>query len=335
MSARLATLSLALLVGIAFAAATSLVVSAAWPWARRRLAVAHPAARAAVAWVAAAAPVLLPALLVALCFLPGLLGAVGLVHDHCTHHPDHPHLCLIHATAPLTPARAALLVSAALLAALAVLPDALRLVRQLRWLARLPRATSTSRPHLEEAGDVEIIDCETPFAFAAGLWHPRVHIAVGLLRALPERLLAAVLAHERAHARRRDSLLQLTARVLSRAHLPGVRRSLLAELALASEQACDAEAGGCIGDRLAVAEAILAVERLLGGAAGAVPPGITAFGGSAVTERVHGLLADEVRPARQTLWRVAVSMSLLVPLVMVNGLHHAAEYLLAIVTRWV
>jgi Zn-dependent protease with chaperone function len=328
MSARLATLALALIVGVAFAAPTSLAVAAVWPWARRRLARAHPAARARAAWLAAVAPAALPALLVALCFLPGLLGAAGLVHDHCTHHPDHPHLCLIHATAALTPVRIALLAAAGLLAVGAVLPDVRRLGRERRWLAALPRRVAAP------GSDFEIVECETPLSFAAGLWRPRVHIAAGVVRALPERQLAAVLAHERAHARRRDPLLRLTARVLSRAHLPAVRRALLADLALNSEQACDAEAGCHVGDRLAVAEAILAVERLLAGAADPAPVGLSGFGGSSVAERVHGLLAPDVRRPPHRSWLLAAGPALLAALLLMNGLHNATEDLLAFATRW-
>lgn len=341
MSGPLATLSLALTVGAVFALATSLAVAALWPWASRRLASVHPGVRALVAWLAAVAPAAIPVLLLALCFLPGVLGAVGLASDHCVHHPDHAHLCLFHATAALTPARAGLLALAALLAVVAVAPDLRRMFVERRWLAGLPRRTAASCTEAKEAkvlryeGEaLEIVECSTPFSFAAGLWRPRVHVAAGLVAALPERQLAAVIAHERAHAHRRDSLRRLTARVLSRVHLPAVRRALLAELALATEQACDAEAGRQIGDRVTVAETILAVERLLAGAPDRLPPGLAAFGGSFVADRVKGLLADETPRPPRAVCLLAGVFALLIALAVADGLHHETEHLLALATRW-
>ncbi|MGI9096991.1 MAG: M56 family metallopeptidase [Solirubrobacteraceae bacterium] len=77
-----------------------------------------------------------------------------------------------------------------------------------------------------------------PQAFCAGLLRPRVYLSTGAVRALSAAQLAAVVAHEAHHARLRDPLRVLIARVLSDAlfFLPAVRRlaerySALAELA--------------------------------------------------------------------------------------------------------
>jgi Zn-dependent protease with chaperone function len=325
-SALLGTLALALVAALVFACATSLGVAALWPLGRRRLGRTHPALRARGAWLAAVAPAALPALLVGLCFAPGLLGALGLGADHCPRHLDHPHLCLRHASVPLTGAGAALLGAGAALGAAALGSELRRVARARRWLARTPRRAA------EGGSDVEVLDSELPWSFTAGLWRPRVHLASGLLAALPQPLLAAVLEHERAHARRRDPLLRITARALSWAHLPRLRRALLAELALASEQACDAEAGRRTGDRLAVAEAILAVERLLAGAP--APAGVSAFGGSSVPERVHALLAAEPPVARRAQARWGTALALGAALALADPLHHATEHLLSLVARW-
>ena len=75
--------------------------------------------------------------------------------------------------------------------------------------------------------------------------------------------LRAVLEHERAHLRRQDPLWRLVAALLASAHVSAVRRTLLDDLELASEHACDEEAGARIGSRVLVAQALLAVERLL------------------------------------------------------------------------
>jgi len=324
-SARLASLELGLIAAIGFAAVTSVCLALAWPWLRARLAGVHPALRARLVWLAAIAPGALPALLVALCFVPGLLAAAGLGHDHCTHHPGHAHLCLKHASIPLTRAGMGLLALAAALLAAAIVPEVVSLVRTRRWLARLPRRA------MRHADDVEVVESETPFAFAAGLLRPRTHVAARLLESLPAPQLAAVVEHERAHARRRDPLARLAARVLSRAHLPWVRRALLSELAVATEEACDAEAGRRVGDRLAVAEAILAVERLF--AAVPAPAGLTGFGGNSVAERVRALLAVEPQAPPRQGYRIAAALACALGVAGIDPLHHLTEHLLALAAR--
>jgi Zn-dependent protease with chaperone function len=325
-SARLASLALGLLAGILFAGFTSLIVAWVWPRARVRLGCVHPELRARIVWLAAAAPSALPALVVALCFVPGLLAAAGLGVDHCARHPDHLHLCLTHASAHLTRAGIGLLAMSALLVAGVAIPELLRLARTRRWLTRLPRRAQRPAP------DVEVFESAAPFAFAAGLRRPRVFLAASLAEGLPGQQLAAVIEHERAHARRRDPLARLAARVLSFAHLPGVRRALLHELAIASEQACDAEAGRCIGDRLAVAEAILAIERILAVSTPA-RTGIAGFEGNSVAERVRALLSAEPPAPGKRVYRIAAGLALGVGLAVADPLHHATEHLLALVTH--
>ena len=202
----------------------------------------------------------------------------------------------------------------------------MRLARTRRWLARLPRRAQRPAP------DVEVFESAAPFAFAAGLRRPRVFLAASLVEGLPGSQLAAVIEHERAHARRRDPLARLAARVLSFAHLPGLRRTLLRELAIASEQACDAEAGRRVGDRLAVAEAILAVERILSSSAPA-RAGIAGFEGHSVAERVRALLAAEPPALRRRALRIAAALALAAGLALADPLHHATEHFLALVTH--
>ena len=201
-------------------------------------------------------------------------------------------------------------------------------MRTRRWLARLPRQAS------QLGRDVEIVGSQTPFAFAAGLLRPRIHVAARLLEALPAPQLAAVIEHERAHARRRDPLLRLAARVLSRAHLPRVRRALLGELAMASEQACDAEAGRRVGDRLAVAEAILAVERLLAAAVPA-PRGSRA----SMATRCPSACARCSRPSRPRRRAAPSCLRSRSPassgVACIDPLHHLTEHLLALASRLV
>jgi Zn-dependent protease with chaperone function len=77
---------------------------------------------------------------------------------------------------------------------------ALRLSHALR---RLPRAAR--QMELEPHG-VECITSVAPTAFCAGSLRPRVYVTDSLVELLNPPELAAVIAHERAHARRRDPL---------------------------------------------------------------------------------------------------------------------------------
>jgi Zn-dependent protease with chaperone function len=328
LSAWLGIAALGVLAAFAFTLGTSLAMAALWPWARRRLRRTHPALRARLTWLACVAPGVLPALLVALCFSASLPEALGISHDHCVRHHEHPHLCLIHRSAPLTPVRTGVLLAAAGIVAAAVAPELTRLARTRRWLASLGLAARQHTP------DVDVVDSDLPFSFAAGLWHPRIRVADALVRELPRPQLAALIEHERAHARRRDPLQRLVATVLSRAHLPRVRAGLLEEWVLAAELACDAEAGDRVKDRLVVAEAILAVERAFGRVGdGSTPDALPAFRGGAVAERVRELLASE-RPA-PSRWagRLAVALVLALAPLLTNPLHHATEHLLSLVAR--
>ena len=309
---------LAALAALAFAAATSLASAALLPALRRALARRHPAAAARGWLLAAVAPSALPPLALALCLLPGLLGP-----DHCRLHTEHAHLCLRHPAAAQGFAAAALLALAAGGSALALLAGALRLAHAQRTVRGLARRTGARL-----APDVSVLASDAPLSLTLGALRPRIVVSEGLLAALEPRAVEAVLAHERAHARRRDALRGLLARALSWPHLPAVRRALLAELALATERACDEAAAARSGDRLLVAETILAVEKGAGGRAhaGALA---AAFGASAVPPRIESLLAEPAPlPRASRSWLFAgASAATLLPLA--EPLHHATEHLLS------
>jgi beta-lactamase regulating signal transducer with metallopeptidase domain len=174
---------------------------------------------------------------------------------------------------------------------------------------------------------VRCIESERNFSLTGGLWRREIYVSSAMANALPPRLLEAVIAHERAHARRRDGLRMLAARVLSWPQLPRVRRSILAELDLATELACDEQAGSRLSDRLVVAEAILAAERLLASTSWRAPGPLLAFGGSSVPARVQSLLAAP--PTQGTLpGRWMVGLLLLASWLLADPLHHATEHLL-------
>jgi beta-lactamase regulating signal transducer with metallopeptidase domain len=154
-------------------------------------------------------------------------------------------------------------------------------------------------------------------------------VSEGLVAALPSAGLACVLAHEREHARRRDALRALLARACSWPHPPRIRRALLDALRLASERACDEAAASRLGDRLLVAETILAVERL---ARRHEPPAegvlACAFGESDVAPRVEGLLAEPAPPPRRGVAWAAAAVVAALGLAAAGPLHHATEHLL-------
>ena len=77
---------------------------------------------------------------------------------------------------------------------------------ELRTAAKRARAA-----RVELRGDGE------PYALCIGMLHPRIVVSTGLLRDLGPEELAAVLAHEELHRRRRAPLRQIVARVTARA----------------------------------------------------------------------------------------------------------------------
>jgi len=87
-------------------------------------------------------------------------------------------------------------------------------------------------------------------------------IASCLQKRLSEDQMRAVLAHERAHASRHDAFRYFIAEIASSTHLPWIRVSLLDDLRLATEQACDEVAVQAGADRVGMAETLLKVERL-------------------------------------------------------------------------
>ncbi|MDJ0867776.1 MAG: M56 family metallopeptidase [Myxococcota bacterium] len=325
MSAALATLALAAVAALGFALLTSLATSAAWPVLRRRSARWSAASRARLALALAVAPGLLPLLLVALCFAPAALGLLGLHADHCAHHPAHPHLCFVHATTLLTAPLGLLLAGLAALLGVAAWRLGRRVARTRRALAGLRAGSSR-----ELERHVRCVESERPFAFTAGLGRGEIFVSTALAEALSARQLEVVVEHERAHARRRDGARLALARAASWAHRPALRREILARLELAVEQACDAEAAHRCGDRLGVAETVLAVERLL---AAAPPPGVRAslaFGGSSVAARVRALLEEpQAEPAARRAWWLAAVL-LPAACLLADPLHHATEHALGL-----
>jgi hypothetical protein len=124
----------------------------------------------------------------------------------------------------------------------------------------------------------------------------------------------------------------VAAALLSAGHLPATRRLLLADLALACEQAADDEAAAAVGDRLRVAEAIVTVERVLGSSQSGLAAAMGMDGASTVA-RVEGLLREPQASGpillRGLLWGLAAVAAVL----LASDLHHLTETLLEALAR--
>ncbi len=319
MSGALGLINFVLLTAGLFTLLTALVIALVYPRLRNRLAKLPPHKRARLLYWLCIAPLGLGLLHTALCFLPGALGTVWSTLDHCVYHTGHDHLCLIH-----LPGTAGTLVGwcvGLIVLSCFLLPFSRLLVGMWRTRRRLRfQVWNARRDHALQA---LVIDSDIPFA--ATMWRPsHILVSSSMVKELSPENLQAVLEHERAHARRRDPLVRMSAMLLACAHLPGIRRSLLDDLALASEQACDEQAGARLGSRVRIAQALVAVERLLHDRR-STPAACVGFADSHIVSRVQALLAPPIRTnasAREWPWLVTILVLLVA---MTDPLHHAAE----------
>lgn len=319
----LGILELAALLGIGAALLSAATCALLYPLLRRGLRRLAPEQRARLLSALAAAPLMLPAVLVALCLLPSILAAVGLHRDHCPHHTEHFHLCITHRppALPLPWSVFSLLGAAPVVGALATgAAGALR-------SQRLRKSLELGSEGVARGG-VRLVASPLALCVTAGVLHPQIFVSERFAAALPAQQLEAVIEHERAHVRRRDALRKLAAAALSWMHLPPLRRLLLGELSLACEQICDAEAARSLGDRLRVAEAILGAERLVGRWGGS--RAVCAFGDSKVPERVERLLYENPAPrvGRGAAWAWGAAGAA-AALALADPLHHLVEHALA------
>jgi Zn-dependent protease with chaperone function len=318
---RLAVLTTA--AGILFAGAAALAMAMGYSRLRSVLARASPARRAAWLLAAVAAPGTAATVLVTACFLPSLAALTGFGVDHCpAHGSHHAHLCFVHLPAQPLGTGGLLLVGTAA-AVLAAMTLRLGIAQARAWRSVRALLRASSEDEIQAAG---------PLAVTVGLWRPRVVVTSELRSLLTPDAIQVVVEHERAHARRRDPLRMTIAAVLALAHLPHVRRAILRDLTLACEEACDEDAASRLcGDRLRVAETLVAVEKLASHASWAP----AAFGGGNVTARVESLLATLLPErassgARSVLGIIAAAgaIAALAPII-----HHVTETLLGFLTR--
>ncbi len=320
-----------LLAGLAFLAVGSLGAAVVVGLVRHRLLGWEPRARHRAIVLLTALPVLTALALLVTVSLPSLAALLVPGLDHCTAHDDgHAHLCFTHL--PVAPAHTGVTLSLALLVGYGLLRASLALTR----VARALRVVDALARVGEERAELEctIVESSQPLCLAAGFLQPRVLISRGLLDSLGSEERAVVLAHERAHVRRRDALAAGVVRALSVVHLPGVGRWLTSELDVAAEQACDDEAAAAVTDRLAVAATILSVERAAwqSTAAGLDLVG-SAFGARAVERRVTALLAEPSAPTSLRALTGSLGVALVAVVLHADELHHLTEFLLSAVAH--
>ncbi|MCP9490453.1 MAG: M56 family metallopeptidase [Solirubrobacteraceae bacterium MAG38_C4-C5] len=116
-------------------------------------------------------------------------------------------------------------------------------VRQLRASRRVLRALHVVENRTIDGQRVTVIGGDRPIAFCAGVLRPRIYISTGTLATLDRLELAAVVAHERHHARLHDPLRAVLSRALADGlfFLPALRR-LSERYAELAELAADREA---------------------------------------------------------------------------------------------
>ncbi len=317
---------LAATTAVAFGLLAALVGALTYPAARARHATLPAAARARRIAFWSAAPWLVGGLLVALCFLPSMWSALGIAADHCPLHDDgHVHLCVEHAPhGPVSLVEWLILGAAATGAGIVFARVVAAQITTWRAVGALVRSSGKA-----EGG---LIPSSTPLSVTAGLFRPLVLVSTGLRERLRPEVLAVVLEHERAHARRRDPLRLVAAALLSAGHLPATRRLLLADLALACERAADDEAAMAVGDRLRVAEAIVTVERVLGSSQLGLAAAMGMDGASTVA-RVEGLLRDPPTSAPTLLRGLLWGLAAIAAVLLASDLHHLTETLLEALAR--
>lgn len=282
----------------------SVLMSLSYPLFAQRLTALLPAQRAWLLRLIAALPACLA--VVACLELFVVPGEVVPLHCHLTqcgaHNPD---------TQPAFSIMVALLTVICLpivLLAAKVVADTLRL--EARW-----RGSSAA------AGAYRHLDVATPIACIVGLLRPTIYLSRGFIERLAPEVLAVVLAHEQAHAMRRDNFWSALAQIFSMGWIG--RKRFFEDLELAQEQACDLAAARAVGDSLAVADALVKCQRLT---QALTPQAACAFFRGQLPQRIQALLEPEFQSLSPlTALRVG-SLVVLLAMALAIPLHYFIEF---------
>jgi len=283
---------------------------------RKPLSRMAPEGRAKLLTLLAGLPWILALGTLLLAFFPSFITIPGLIEDHCLPHDHHPHLCLRHGL--WAPSGEAWIILAGL-----GLAGGAFWFRFMRRFLDGQRQVRTLLRFAKEAGEFHLLPSRRALAFSAGLLHPRTLLSSIVITSLAEEDLKVVLAHETAHAQRRDTLRRVVVEALLMAVPRRVQRWLLEDLSLACEEACDRAALPMAGSPERMAEVLLRVQRL-----GIVAPeGLPGATGSQLPSRVRALLGEAYPPA--PAWTRLLWLSPLL-LLIADPVHHAAETLLGL-----
>lgn len=160
---------------------------------------------------------------------------------------------------------------------------------------------------------IQVVDVDEPFSFTYGIRQPRVVLSRGLLAAVDDQELRAVLAHERYHVRNLDPFKVVVARAVPSAFffLPALRHLRFRYLA-GRELAADRRAVGTCGRRSLVG----ALYKVVGSPSVATLSAAAAIGGTDLLEvrlaqLEHGHEPPLPRISRLTLASTTVAVALM------------------------
>lgn len=310
----LAALTLALLIAIAL----SFCASLAWPSLRRLTMDSAPQAKSLIFLVYALLPLLSAVFTASLVMHPEWSAA--LVPEHC-----HGSNCQVHKPAfeLMHPAGGAL-AAASVLIVLGLLLTAQRVLLRARRRLRMLNRFAQEQPVLDHA----IVRSDDLLAWCTGLLTPRIFLSDTLVEAFSPRELQVVLAHEHAHAKRRDNLRNLVVNWATLAWHPKRRRNFLQNLSHSTEAACDAAAASFVGG---VQPVIDLIERLPEAPKTGMGKPRLAFDTADRRQRVAALS----RPATNAestaaAWLTVGLLWLAAPVLLTGPGHYLIEWLMAI-----
>ena len=210
----------------------------------------------------------------------------------------------------------------------------LRAVRMLSSESALWRLIQQCRQWTSHDGSrASILDTPYPVAAVAGVLQPRLMLSARVLRECTAAEIAAIVAHERAHVRRRDNLTRAVFNALPDRWLSSrMTRDIEASWMRAAEEAADGDAAGpAPAPRAALAATLIHVSRMADEAPPAWMPQLAFYQGADLERRVRALLAA---PRSDTATAVCIELAALASAVSVaalmiagsEGLHRFIEW---------
>jgi len=206
------------------------------------------------------APIWVSLLVVVSAMTPAIVTGLVFGPEYCSMNAHHHHLCVWHAPSHSHSSTALLIPLLVALPSLVLVSATGRRIWRERRLVRT--LLQTSRPHESDAS-IRVLDQLEPIALTVGWTEPKILVSSGLIQGLGPESFNAILAHERAHARRRDALLAALDRFAASILPEKTSRPLLKRLHLLRELACDSEAARD-AHPVHVAKALTEVARMRG-----------------------------------------------------------------------